>query len=72
MRTGVAPGTYRVYAFLRDPGDLGLEESRRAYWTEFVACGLSVDCTSHEILEVEVKSGQTVSGILPHDWYIAP
>jgi hypothetical protein len=66
----VAPGAYYVYAFLRDPSDVGIDESRRAYWTEFVSCGLTASCTSHEKLEVVVRSGQTVRDIRPHDWYM--
>ena len=65
----VAPGVYHVYATLRNPGDLGLQEETRAYWTEFVRCGLWADCPSHAKIEVQVASGQTVTGILPHDWY---
>jgi hypothetical protein len=65
----VAPGSYHVYATLQNPGDLGLQEEVRAYWTEFVTCGLHADCPSHARLEVKVQSGRTVTGILPHDWY---
>ena len=65
----VAPGTYHVYAFLRNPSDLGLTESTRAYYTEFVTCGLLASCPSHARIEVVVGSGQTVVDIRPHDWY---
>lgn len=65
----VAPGTYEVYAMIKNPSDLGLTESRRAYWTEFVACGLLASCASHAHIEVKVGSGQAVTGVSPHDWY---
>jgi hypothetical protein len=66
----VAPGTYYVYAYLRDPSDVGIDEARRAYWTAFVSCGLTASCTSHEKLEVVVGPGETVRDIRPHDWYM--
>lgn len=65
----VPPGTYEVYAFLKNPSDLGLEESPRAYWTEFVRCGLDISCPSHERIPVTVGSGETIIDVFPHDWY---
>jgi hypothetical protein len=65
----VAPGTYYVYATLKDPSELGLQEEVRAYWTDFVACGLIANCPSHTKIPVLVEAGQTVSDIGPHDWY---
>src|SRR4030042_1235408 len=58
----VLAGQYYVYAF--DPN-----KDYKAYYSEFVTCGLSVDCPSHKIILVEVKAGETVSGVDPHDWY---
>lgn len=34
-----------------------------------VGCGLSVNCTDHSLVTVEVKSGQDMGGINPQDWY---
>ncbi|MBX3004650.1 MAG: carboxypeptidase regulatory-like domain-containing protein [Anaerolineales bacterium] len=34
-----------------------------------VACGLSVECTDHSLVTVEVKSGQDSAGVNPQDWY---
>ena len=65
----VAPGTYQVYAFLKDPSELGLDESRRAYWTEFVRCGMTTDCTDHARLDVVVGAAAAVVDIRPQDWY---
>ena len=65
----VKPGTYWVYAVIADPADLGLTESRTAYWTEFVKCGSLYTCKNHTKLEVVVGSGQTVYDIRPQDWY---
>jgi hypothetical protein len=65
----VTPGRYHVYATLKDPAGLGLTETKRAYWTEFVRCGLRAECPSHARIEVNVAAGATVTGVLPHDWY---
>lgn len=61
----VPAGKYRVYA------ESGLEgqENYKAYYTEFVTCGLLASCPSHEKIIVEVKVNETVSDIKPHDWY---
>jgi len=40
----------------------------RAYYTEFVTCGMTTECKSHKKITVEVDPGQTVSGINPIDW----
>lgn len=58
----VPVGTYYVYAL--DPN-----ANYKAYYNEFVTCGLSVDCSSHTLILVEVKAGQTTSGVDPQDWY---
>jgi hypothetical protein len=67
----VPPGDYHVYAYLPDPAKYGASYSKdyRAYYSEFVKCGMSVDCPSHAPITVKVKSGETVSGIDPMDWY---
>lgn len=58
----VSPGSYYVYAQLPD----GVY---KAYYSEFVPCGLSINCPSHEPVEVEVSAGETVTGVDPQDWY---
>lgn len=59
----VPAGDYYVFAYLpEDPAD-------RAYYNEFVTCGLSVGCTSHKPIVVTVTAGQTASDIDPQDWY---
>ena len=67
----VPPGDYHVFAQLPDPGRHGAEYAKnyRAYYSEFVKCGMSVNCKSHAPITVKVKSGKTVSGIDPQDWY---
>lgn len=58
----INPGTYYVYAQLPD-------DDYKAYYTEHVTCGLTVECKSHEKIEVAVEAGETVSSIDPIDWY---
>ena len=38
----------------------------------FVTCGLSVDCTDHELIEVLVYPGTDTININPVDWYALP
>ena len=47
-------------------------ENYKAYYSEFVVCGLSVNCDSHEKIEVVVEAGKTTSNIDPQDWYNIP
>jgi hypothetical protein len=67
----VPPGDYHVYAYLPDPSRYGaaFPKDYRAYYSEFVKCGQTVDCKSHAPIVVKVKSGESVSGIDPQDWY---
>ena len=57
----VPTGKYVVYALSKFPG--------RAYYNEFVTCGLRADCPSHKVIIIEVKDGQTTTGVDPQDWY---
>jgi hypothetical protein len=67
----VPPGDYHVYAFLPDPARYGAGYSKdyRAYYSEFVKCGMTENCPSHAPILVRVKDGETVRGIDPMDWY---
>ncbi len=55
-------GEYFVYAKLAN-------DPYKAYYSEFVTCGLSVDCPSHQPIKVTVTAGETTSGVDPQDWY---
>lgn len=59
----VPAGTYLIYAQL--PG-----QNQKAFYSEFVTCGLSADCPSHEPIPVEVAAGETANNVDPHDWYV--
>lgn len=55
------PGaSYKVYATV---------DTMTAYYSEFVTCGLNVNCPSHEPIIVEVSNGLTTPNIDPTDWY---
>lgn len=54
------PGMYYVYAFL---------DKTKAYYNEFVLCGLEAKCKSHVKIPVVVKAGSVDENILPQDWY---
>lgn len=60
----IPPGNYYVYAYDAD-GD----EDYKAYYSEFVTCGLSVECESHDIIMVTVEAGDEQTEIDPGDWY---
>jgi hypothetical protein len=56
----VPVGLYYVFSSLRN---------YRAYYSEFVTCGIKIDCPSHEPIVVNVKERQITSDIDPWDWY---
>ena len=60
-------GSYYVYAYL--PNDSSNKDVYKAYYSEFVLCGLDYSCQSHEPVSVDVKSGSSVSNVDPQDWY---
>ena len=60
---GIAPGVYVVVAYPLDTDALA------GGYTKAVACGLSVECTDHSLIQVAVTAGQSESGIEVKDWY---
>lgn len=67
----VPAGSYYVFATIVN-GEEPVEDVRgyKAYYSEFVKCGLKVDCPSHAPVKVTVRAGQTLTGINPGDWYV--
>ena len=67
----VPAGSYHVFATLVN-GEEPAEDMRgyKAFYSEFVRCGLKVDCPSHAPVKVTVRAGQTLAGINPGDWYV--
>jgi len=65
-RLTVPFGNYLVYATtFRLQGE-------KAYYSEFVICGMSVECSSHKSIIVSVEKGDIVANIDPMDWYVSP
>jgi hypothetical protein len=57
-------GEYYVYSYRTSQPNL------KAYYSEFVTCGLRGDCPSHARLIVQVEEGVTINDIRPHDWFM--
>lgn len=57
-------GNYHVYAYVP-----GFNQDYKAYYSEFVTCGLSVDCVSHNPIVIQVSAGSTQENVDPQDWY---
>jgi hypothetical protein len=60
-------GEYWVYS---TRADSGTNEYQRAYFSEYVRCGLSAECKDHTPITVKVASGEVVVAD-PQDWYSA-
>ena len=59
------PGPYNVVAYTMD-GSLS------GGYTQAVPCGLTVDCTDHSLIVINVLDGQISGGVNPADWYAPP
>lgn len=60
----VSPGRYYVFGVL-----LKQDKGERAYYTDFIPCGMDVKCKSHQRIMLEVKAGQNLTGIKVGDWW---
>lgn len=65
--TDIPAGTYHVVAYLLDQ-----DPHMGGGYTEFVTCGLSVDCTDHSLIDVLVYPGMDTFNINPLDFYALP
>jgi hypothetical protein len=65
------PGDYHVYAYLPYSAKYGagFPQDYRAYYSQFVKCGMRADCHDHSPITVTVRSGQRLQGVDPMDWY---
>jgi hypothetical protein len=64
-------GSYHVVAYLYSAGAPAAgspKMSEAGGYTQFVPCGLSVDCTDHSLIPITVTVGQTIM-VNPGDWY---
>jgi len=58
-----APGMYEVFALSQQkPG-------YKAYYSEFVVCGLGAACKSHKPIILDVQPEAELNNIDPADWY---
>lgn len=69
--TKIPPGDYYVYAQIIDPVAFGADipATFKAYYNEFVRCGLTQECKDTTRIAVKVIAGTDTPDILPHDWY---
>ena len=67
---GLEPGFYWVTAYTI-PNNEGAPSGLAGGYSHAVLCGLSVDCTDHSPIAVEVKPGMVTGGVDPGDWYAA-
>jgi len=65
---GLEPGFYWVTAYTI-PNDDGAPSGLAAGYSQAVLCGLTVDCTDHSLIAVEVKPAMLIRNIDPGDWY---
>jgi hypothetical protein len=61
-RLGIPAGNYKVYSEVSGYPDL---EGYKAYYSDFVKCGLNIKCSSHKPVIVGVLPGKTTSGVDP-------
>lgn len=61
------PGTYHVIAYVIDA-----ESDFGGAYSQFVTCGLNVDCTDHSLIDVYVYPGQVTEDVDPVDFYTRP
>ncbi len=62
---GLPAGLYHLVAYPQE----GIPAGFAGGYTRAVACGLSVDCTDHTLVDVPLAAGQQVEGIQITDWY---
>lgn len=65
---GLQPGEYWIVAYTI-PGNEGIPVGLAGGYSQFVPCGLSVECNDHSLIPVMVNSRQVTEGVDPADWY---
>jgi len=59
---GLPVGIYHIVAYTLDGGLSG-------GYSKAVECGLTVECTDHSLVDVEVKAGAVTQDVQVKDWY---
>ncbi|MBL7542632.1 MAG: hypothetical protein JNL11_02400 [Bdellovibrionaceae bacterium] len=62
-------GKYTVFASVIEKMEY-FQTDYRAYYSEFVKCGLSVNCKDHSPIVIEINDASTLNDINPQDWYL--
>ena len=60
-------GTYTVVAYAL--GGAGFTVGTAGGYSQAVPCGLDASCSDHSLIKITVKSGETLTGINPNDYY---
>lgn len=60
--SGLPVGIYHVVAYTTDGGLSG-------GYSKAVECGLTVECTDHSLVDVDVKAGAVTQDVEVKDWY---
>lgn len=64
----VPAGDYYVYSVVPEFNDMN-NVQHKAYYNQFILCGMSVECTDTSKIAIKVNSGDTVSNITVGDWW---
>jgi hypothetical protein len=68
----ITEGNYVAFAYTLEATSLDLNNKKSKTsggFTQFVPCGLSVDCKDHTLINFKVNRGKTTDGISICDWY---
>jgi hypothetical protein len=66
----VPPGRYFVYGTLVAGDDsVGEMRGKKAYYTDYMKCGMGANCSSHRRIVLEVEPGETLNGVTVGDWW---
>lgn len=63
-------GSYFIYGtFPRGKAPTPDMEGLKAYYNDFVKCGMDIKCNSKKPISIKVAAGRVVRGITVGDWY---
>ena len=68
----IPAGKYVAFAYTLDEtlmDDRDNSSKASGGYTQFVPCGLSVECEDHSLIIINVKNGSATTGIQICDWY---
>ncbi len=63
-------GTYRVFAHLvtETNAKVGYTDEYKAYYSQYVFCGMGIECVDHSPITITVKAREHTSVVDPVDW----